>query len=273
MKRILTYFSLILIYGSCEEKIPWNLDTKESSLLVVEGMITNENMQQQVRLTRPVNNLNSPAEPVSGATVMILETDTSMILKENPAGSGIYLTDSMRGVIGKIYTLIIAFGEMEYTAQTSMIPVTPLDTLAYSRVDGTERDYQLRFFDTDEPSMTEYYLDWSKVPGYADSDVCRAKIIYYSLNTVDVGEIFKPEREMVVFPEGTVVYRRKYSLNKAHAAFIRTLLSETEWRGGLFDVQPGNVQTNLSEGAVGYFAASTVVSDTTIILQKNEQKK
>jgi hypothetical protein len=55
-------------------------------------------------------------------------------------------------------------------------------------------------------------------------------------------------------------------MNEAHAAFIRTLLSETEWRGGLFDVQPGNVQTNLSEGAVGYFAVSTVVGDSTIIL-------
>jgi hypothetical protein len=114
--------------------------------------------------------------------------------------------------------------------------------------------------------MTEYYLDWSQLPGFADNDSCRAKIVYYSLNTIDVGEMFKPEQEQVVFPEGTVVHRKKYSMNEAHAAFIRTLLSETEWRGGLFDVQPGNVQTNLSEGAVGYFAASTVVADSTVII-------
>jgi hypothetical protein len=113
--------------------------------------------------------------------------------------------------------------------------------------------------------MTEYYLDWSQLPGFADNDSCRAMIIYYSLNTIDVAEMFKPEKEQVVFPAGTIVFRKKYSLNEAHAAFIRTLLSETEWRGGLFDVQPGNVQTNLSKGAIGYFAASTVVSDTTII--------
>jgi hypothetical protein len=46
-------------------------------------------------------------------------------------------------------------------------------------------------------------------------------------------------------------------------------MAETEWRGGLFDVQPGNVRTNLSEGAVGYFAVSQVAADSTIILPKN----
>ena len=43
------------------------------------------------------------------------------------------------------------------------------------------------------------------------------------------------------------------------------MLSETEWRGGLFDVKRANVITNLSEGAVGFFAVSTVVTDTTTV--------
>lgn len=266
MRKILTYLFIILICGSCEEKINWDIDVRDTPLLVVEGIITNERIQHQVKLTRPVTELNALPEPVSGAIVVIHEPETSMVLKESPSGSGIYLTDSMRAVIGKIYTLSISIGEKEYTAQTYMVPVTPLDSLEYSTADGSGDFYKLNLFDTDEPSMTEYYLDWSKLPGFTDSDSCRARIIYYSLNTIDVSEMFKPEQEQVVFPEGTVVYRRKYSMNDDHAAFIRTLLSETEWRGGLFDVQPGNVQTNLSEGAVGYFAASTVVADSTIIL-------
>jgi hypothetical protein len=266
MEKILIYFLILLICGSCEEQITWDLDISNTPLLVVEGMITNENMQHQIKLTRPVSELNAIPEPVSGATVVIYEPENSMVLTEDKPGSGIYLTDSMRAVFGKVYALIITIGEKEYTAQTSMVPVTPLDSLEYSSADGTEGYYKLNLFDTDEPSMTEYYLDWSQLPGFTDTDSSRAKIIYYSLNTVDVGEMFKPEQEQVVFPEGTVVHRKKYSMNEAHADFIRTLLSETEWRGGLFDVQPGNVQTNLSNGAVGYFAASTVVTDSTVIL-------
>lgn len=266
MQRILKYLLIILICESCEEQITWDLDTRDTPLLVVEGMITNERLQHKIKLIRPVTELNAVPEPVSGALVVIREPESSRILQENPAGSGIYLTDSMRAVIGKIYTLEISISETVYTAQTSMVPVTPLDSLEYSKANNSGDDYILNFFDSDEPSMTEYYLDWSKVPGFTNNDSCRARIIYYSLNTVDVGEMFKPEKEQVVFPAGTVVYRRKYSMNEAHAAFIRTLLSETEWRGGLFDVQPGNVQTNLSGGAVGYFAASTVVADSTVIL-------
>jgi len=42
-------------------------------------------------------------------------------------------------------------------------------------------------------------------------------------------------------------------------------MMETEWQGGWFDVKRGNVKTNMSEGAVGYFLVSTVVTDTTYI--------
>lgn len=265
MKGVLKYLIIILIAGSCEEQIKWDFNTRDIPVLVVEGMITNERIQHQIRLTRPVTELNEIPEPVSGAAVIIQDTETSLVLSEYPVGSGIYLTDSMRAVFGRVYTLVISIDENEYTAETTMVPVTQLDSLDYSPEDDSGDYYKLNLYDTDEPSMTEYYLDWSQLPGFADNDSCRAMIIYYSLNTIDVAEMFKPEKEQVVFPAGTTVYRKKYSLNEAHAAFIRTLLSETEWRGGLFDVQPGNVQTNLSEGAVGYFAASTVVSDTTII--------
>ena len=266
MKGILKYIIILLITGSCEEQIKWDLNTRAIPVLVVEGMITNERIRHQIRLTRPVTELNAIPEPVSGAIVTIRDEDASFALSEYPAGSGIYLTDSIRAVYGKTYTLIISVNEKEYTAQTAMVPVTPPDSLVYSPADNSGGYYKLIPDDSDEPSKTEYYLDWSQLPGFTDSDSCRAMIIYYSLNTIDVGEMFKPEMEQVVFPVGTRVYRKKYSMNEAHAAFIRTFLSETEWRGGLFDVQPGNVQTNLSEGAVGYFSASTVVSDSTVVL-------
>jgi len=267
MNRLLIYFLIILVAASCEEEISWDLKTREMPVLVVEGMITNERIQHEVRLTRPVALLNEIPEPVSGAIVTIRDPETTLALNEFPEGSGIYLTDSIRAVSGKVYTLIIHIDDKEYTATASMAGVTPLDSLDYTPADETGDLYKLVLdYNSDDPSMTEYRLDWSHVPGFTDNDSCRAKIIHYSLNTIDVGEFFKPEKEEVIFPAGTNVYRRKFSMNEAHAAFIRTLLSETEWRGGLFDVQPGNVQTNLSGGAIGYFSASTVISDSTIIL-------
>ena len=266
MRKLLKYIWIFLFTAGCEEVITWNLDTQVSDIIVVEGMLTNEMIKHQVKLSRTVDRLNEVPEPVSGAVVTISDQDTTIVLNEFPSGSGIFMTDSVRAVTGKIYTLNIKTGEKEFSAEATMVPVTPLDSLSYSKANKSGDLFKLNFDNTeDEPSMTEYWLDWTHVPGFTDTESCRAKVIFYNLNTVDAGEIFKPESEEVVFPAGTIVYRRKYSLNEAQAAFIRTLLSETEWRGGLFDVQPGNVQTNLSEGAVGYFSASTVISDSTII--------
>ena len=64
-----------------------------------------------------------------------------------------------------------------------------------------------------------------------------------------------------------MISRKKFSASPAYKAFLRGVLSETEWRGGVFDVERANAPTNLSEGAIGFFAVSTVVSDTTVVLE------
>jgi hypothetical protein len=43
---------------------------------------------------------------------------------------------------------------------------------------------------------------------------------------------------------------------------------ETEWSGGVFDVQHGNVNTNLSNGALGFFGVCMVVIDTIVFKEK-----
>ena len=54
--------------------------------------------------------------------------------------------------------------------------------------------------------------------------------------------------------------QRKYSLSPQHEEFIRSLLVETQWHGGNFDIEEGNVHTNLSEGALGFFGACSVIT-------------
>jgi len=100
----------------------------------------------------------------------------------------------------------------------------------------------------------------------ADSIDCRAKQIYYDLKNVDINEQFKPTQERVDFPAGTVIIRRKYSISPRYREYLRGMLSETAWRGGMFDTFPANAATNLEGGAVGFFAVSTIVMDTTLII-------
>jgi hypothetical protein len=66
----------------------------------------------------------------------------------------------------------------------------------------------------------------------------------------------------------TKIIRTKYAVSPAYREFLRSMLSETEWHGGIFDVQPAPVGTNLSDGAIGFFAVTTIVSDTIVIASK-----
>ncbi|MBU0763481.1 MAG: hypothetical protein KJ607_01460, partial [Bacteroidetes bacterium] len=146
----------------------------------------------------------------------------------------------------------------------------PFSPLHYDTVPGRSELFYITqvsgVYSPGEPAMWEVFLDWSHVPEYEllpDSS-CRARVWYYSLTTVDVSQIFSPQQEQVIFPEGTRIVEKKYSLTLQHEEFIRGMLSETVWRGGYFDVTPANITTNLSEGAIGYFGACTV--DSVIII-------
>ncbi len=229
-------------------------------MLVVNGMITNERIRQKVILSYSSTGVNQEFRPAPGATVSVSTGDQIYLFHEDPQQPGTYLTDSIvQGVIGKTYDLYISLNGIAYSAEASMVPVEPLPPLRYTPCgDG----YQFVFSDSGDPSMTEINLDWTGTASCTNVDSCHARLFYYVLNNIDVNEIFPPDQEKVCFPHGTMVIRRKYSLTPDYQEFLRTLLSETTWHGGLFDVESGNVNTNLSKGAVGYFSACTVVSDT-----------
>jgi hypothetical protein len=265
---------LPILLLSCEEKIDWSLDTNIPKVIVVEGLLTNERKAHEVRISEPMADPNGTPQPVSGAFVAIHETGKAVrrAYRLQEVQPGRYLTDStVRAVFGRLYQLFIFYQGQEYWGDSSyMVPVDKLDTLRYQKVPGKELWYELIFRETPHPSMVEIDLNWGHLLGFRNlpPEQTRAKIIYYTVKTVDVNKIFRPAKERVPFPVGTRVTRRQYSMNQVQEEFIRSLMAETEWRGGLFDVQPGNVRTNLSEGAVGYFAVSQVVADSTVILPK-----
>lgn len=268
MKNLCTYLVLLWILMSCEEATQWDIKATSGELLVVEAQITNERKPQQVRLSKAVAGLNMSPEPVSGATVAVAEGSNIALFAEYPQGSGTYYSDTVQAVVGKVYQLYIQVGDQEYTARAEMVPVTPLKKLEYRRVSSDSALYAINFQDSNVPSKKEYWISWGHVPGYEDLPTAKtlAHTYYYTLESIDVNQLFKPDQQEISFPAGTVVLRKKYSLSEAQQAFYRTFLSETQWRGSPFDIQKGNVITNLSDGAVGFFGVSSVVSDTTLIL-------
>jgi len=110
-------------------------------------------------------------------------------------------------------------------------------------------------------------IDWSAVPGFEtlNPDSCRARLLFFTLPTIDVSEIFAPVMEQTFFPAGTFITERRYSLTPGHAEFLLELMLETNWQGSMFPTANANVSSNLSSGAVGYFGVCAVTELSLVV--------
>lgn len=257
-----------LLMLSCDEQINWDLHYQEEDLIVVEGKISSELRQHEIKLSRPIYEMNGSPEPVSGALLDIFDGTNQYTLSEDPGRPGIYRTDSLFAAIPRqYYQLRILHGDKRIRAVSFMVEVEPFQFMNVYPVQADPPLLEAYISHSDEPSIIRLELDWSHVPGYAGlpDSATHALIYYYSLNSVDVNEIFKPAQEHVRFPPGTIVFREKESVNPWYAEFLRGMLSETNWRGGMFDVLPGNARSNMEGDAIGFFTAADILRDTIVI--------
>ena len=265
--RIFISSTLFFIAMACEEKFGFDFKTTNTGLLVVEAILTNEKTNQMVRLTLPHQQLNEKPEAATGALVSIMEgSDKVFLLEEIPVGSGEYFTEELTAVSNRVYTLTIQYQGKTFTAQNQSVPVEPMPPLAYQALGDGPSTFRLTpSAFGNEPNFIRYTVNWSGTPACVQSAQCKGEIYFYDLKSIDVAEVFKTEKADFTFPANTVIIRKKFSVNPLYKDFLRSALSEAEWRGGFFDVERDNLPTNLSEGAIGFFAVSTVVTDTTLV--------
>jgi hypothetical protein len=266
MKRVLLFILILLSFSGCEKKTNWTLKGQPGNLIVVDGIITSEIKIQTLKLTFPVSELNAKPAPVTGAILQISDEDSVFHMTELPIGSGMYYSvPPFSASEGKNYTLLIFYGKQVISAKSVAPPAQVFNFLVYSK-NKESGLYNISWvassFSTGSPAMWEVLLDWSKVPGYqqADSTKNKARMLFYTLSTLDVSEIFAPSLESVSFPSGTKITETRYSLTPEYAEFIREVLLETQWQGSLFNTTPANVPTNLSAGGAGFFAVCGVSS-------------
>jgi hypothetical protein len=259
--------------SSCVKEAVWEPEAAPPDMLVVDALLTDEIREQTIFLGRPVSGPNEVPQPVTGATVLVSNEDSSWQFREDSLNPGNYLTPAWFSTKpGKTYTLLISLNDRIFSARSSQLPSSPFTELKYSRADNGLYyiDWVANAFSAGDASMWEILIDWSVVPGYENQppEKTHARLLFYSLPTLDVSEIFAPRMEQTLFPVGALITERRYSLNSSHAAFIREMLLETNWTGGLFAVAPANLSTNLSSGATGYFGTCGVYELSLVVTAK-----
>ncbi len=109
------------------------------SLLVVEGLITNENVPYEIKLSKSRQSKDLIGEMVSDAIVSVTDESGKQSMFKN-IGEGIYRSDNtvFRGSVGKTYVLdIVTRDGKEYKSDPGiMLPVPEIDTLYYEKEVG-----------------------------------------------------------------------------------------------------------------------------------------
>lgn len=235
--------------------------------MVVEGSITSERRAHLVELSYTNSSLNSPPRPVSDAVVYLSGNDTLYTLAEDSLHRGSYYTSAnVQGFTGREYLLIIEWRGKNYSAADQMKPGNFLAEPIFT----ASQKYPGQYEYANPDNGNDYLLELAAYPGgivAGEVPVPDAVWYYYSLPSVDVSRWFAPQKEIIDLRPGTPLVRRQYSLSAGYIDFLRSLLAETEWRGGLFDVAHANVKTNLSAGAVGYFSAHMLTTDTIVVAE------
>lgn len=248
---------------SCEELTDKNFSNTPTTKLVVDALITNKDGESYVKLSLPTSNPNDVPQAVSGALIVVTDGTNNEIIAEDELHPGLYKPEAGKiGVSGKVYMIYIQSGDYTDSAYTYILPVTPLGEFKTQADEPNPGYYFISGENSDNSSMIRYTII---PPGCNQSDSCRIEFSEFKLSSFDIPQIFSPKKDDTSFPIGSKVIRKKYSINPEYESYIRAMLSETEWRGGLFDVQAGNPKGNFGENTLGFFAGCSLVMDTVII--------
>ena len=151
-----------------------------------------------------------------------------------------------------------------YEASSQLSFVAPIGAISFERKLGGDSLKIKQVGDIYHPleqAMYEIFVDWQPRNPITPRG---ARLFYYTFSTIDGSQIFRPTPDEVFFPTGSRIIVNKYGLDPGFAEFIRTLVMETQWQGGVFDEASSSLESNISNGGLGYFGVCAVLSDTLI---------
>ncbi|MCB8998518.1 MAG: DUF4249 family protein [Bacteroidales bacterium] len=251
---------LILLLASCEESIDREFTNQADQRPAIEAIITNQPMESYVKITREFSHPGYSPEAISGAKVFLTEGYDSIPFTEDILIPGNYYPEpGFRAVINRVYKLFIVFEDFRDSAVSYLLPVTPMNSLNIYEDNSKPGNFYISSAENSDPSMLRYSITEFDSEG---KDSITTELREYYLSSYDVQQIFSPAKDSKSFAEGSRIVRRKYSLNPEYESFIRAVLSETDWRGGLFDVQAGTPKGNFTNSGFGFFAGASLVMDT-----------
>ncbi len=294
---IIIIFSISLLTGSCVTKFIPEIDEK-TELVVVDGIITDRPGINTIKLYKSMPlGKKVDAVPIGGCTVEIMDDlNNSYDLSETATGT--YVTDSaeFRGIVGrkytlKIYTNSISMNNYSYESlPMEMKPVPPIGNIYFEKTLIKEEDKYNKaregcriYLDTYDPDNLCSYYRWDytetweiHLPYLVKNKICW---ITNNSSTIEIKNTAPlSENQISGYPLMSIsdqtdrlkvkycILVNQYSLNDDEYMYWEKTKNITESVGGLFDITPASVPSNIyciedpKEKVLGYFSVSAMTS-------------
>jgi hypothetical protein len=268
LKIILMGF-LALAGISCTKVLDIKIDS-QADRVVIEGLITNQVAPFTVKLSKTLALADSNTYPKINNAFVSIGDDAGHLDTLQFIANGLYETNGLRqGVVGRTYFLTVKVDGQTYIAQDKLFSVSRIDSLymeykqAGSGLGITEDGYYAYFNSTDPPNEKNYY----------NLTIFRNGSSVLKSNQLDISDdrflapVIIGSRLPGKFNLGDKVVFKLYSLSEPAYNYYYGVSLQLQNDGGFFSTPPANAPNNLSDGALGFFQASSVSSDSLIVTQ------
>lgn len=263
--RIFCLVQVLLLFSACQKVINVELNDAAAQI-VIEGLITNKPGPYSISISKSGSYFNQPALPPVSEAQVIITDDSGTIDTLGEVQPGIYLTSVLRGIPGRTYTLKVLSDNHEYSGSSKMLSNVPIERLSLARSvahhielggnneveinveihclfkDPNEKNfYRLKIFRNDTTNAENYRL--------YDDEYTNGQMTELRGSHVSPGNTYRIEL---------------YSLDKSTYLYYRTL-EDLLHSNPIFGSTPANPNSNLNNGALGYFGACGVSSGTLIV--------
>lgn len=286
--KVILFIAAMLLLGSCVALYTPDIN-ETSEMMVVQGMITDQNERDTIRLTRsyPMGYVRE-ARPVSGANVSVSD-NLGNVTKLQEVISGIYVTPAgFRGTVGRFYKLHIT-GVKNRTYESDPMelkPVPAIDSLYYNKIvidpptefnKGT--DACQIYLDTHDPLGNSRWFRWNftetwlfRLDFQIANSVCWINENSHNIDIKSTAEFSGADirRHPVTYISNASdrlklrysILVNQFSLNEDEYLYWEKVQNIMKNVGGLYDMIPASLPNNLrciedpEETVLGYFSVS-----------------
>ncbi|UCG27538.1 MAG: DUF4249 domain-containing protein [Bacteroidales bacterium] len=267
--HIVSYILTMILFVGCEEIIKIDLEGTDARL-VIEGKITDGPGPHTVRISRSTDYFDPEEYPMVSGALVVISDDTGLRDTLQEVAAGIYQTTFLTGETGRNYTLETIVEGEQYIGTATMQDRIEIDSIELEYYPATpyyEEGYWLHCHFTDPAGEGNYYRTKVFKNGTTDKNLYIIDDKFIDGNPVDLfvwGDFYIPN---------DTAWFELWTMDEYVYDYFYTLANLLYSGGDGSYATPANPNTNLSDGALGYFGAFTIARDTIIVPDYPEQSR